>query len=426
VNSARLILFCLLAAVPMLVLIDVPIILGLVSAITSAGLLAVASWIKEGEAGFLLAAIRPILGIAIVPAIWIVVQVLPLSIAGIAHPIWESAEQALGQPISGSISIDRGASLLALVRYLTIFAIVLLAAAVTVNRTGAEWVLFASVAVGSLMSIVMIGQTVANSGISAKGRVQVRECVALGIVVSFAALIRTFERYETKHLHPERSSITLRWTFIACLVAFALCVAGLSLDMTSGVLFASAYAVGMLLAVVAIRRFRLGLWGSLAIAAVGAMTAIATIASRLAPPGIDLTLAFVSDEPEAAISTTQRVLADAPWWGTGAGTFAFLLPVYRDAGDFVTAPSAASKIAIELGHPMFWILVVLVVVGIALLLRGAMLRGRDSFYPTAGASSLLLLLLLSFCENGLLGTPVSILAAAIVGLAFAQSKSRTL
>jgi hypothetical protein len=58
------------------------------------------------------------------------------------------------------------------------------------------------------------------------------------------------------------------------------------------------------------------------------------------------------------------------------------------------------------------------------LLRGALNRGRDSFYPAAGASSLLLLLFLSFCDNGILGMPVGICAASVIGLAFAQCTSR--
>ena len=75
---------------------------------------------------------------------------------------------------------------------------------------------------------------------------------------------------------------------------------------------------------------------------------------------------------------------------------------------------------------MLWAMILAVLIGIFALLRGALHRGRDSFYPAAGASSLVLLLFLSFCDNGVLGTPVAICAAAIVGLAFAQRESRTI
>ena len=91
----------------------------------------------------------------------------------------------------------------------------------------------------------------------------------------------------------------------------------------------------------------------------------------------------------------------------------------------VVAPTAASNTAITLGRPMFWMIVVTVMFGIFVLLRGALNRGRNSFYPAAGASSLLLLLFFSFCDNGILGMPVGICAAAIIGLAFAQCTSRT-
>jgi hypothetical protein len=52
------------------------------------------------------------------------------------------------------------------------------------------------------------------------------------------------------------------------------------------------------------------------------------------------------------------------------------------------------------------------------------LRGRDSFYPAAGAGCLIVLLFLFFMNAGILGNAAAITAAATLGLAFAQSKSR--
>ena len=76
------------------------------------------------------------------------------------------------------------------------------------------------------------------------------------------------------------------------------------------------------------------------------------------------------------------MLADSPWMGIGAGTFASLLPIYQGAGDTMinpAAPTAAVEIAIELGRPMLWALILAVLIGIIMLLRGALHRGRDSF-----------------------------------------------
>ncbi len=154
---------------------------------------------------------------------------------------------------------------------------------------------------------------------------------------------------------------------------------------------------------------------------------VAVIGSRPAISNVDLTLAFASKQPASLISTTQHILKDVPWTGTGAGTFASLHPIYQEAGDIVAdpvAPTAASNTAIALGRPMFWMIVITVMFAFFVLLRGALNRGRDSFYPAAGASSLLLLLFLSFCDDGILGMPVGICAASVIGLAFAQCTSR--
>jgi len=122
------------------------------------------------------------------------------------------------------------------------------------------------------------------------------------------------------------------------------------------------------------------------------------------------------------------MLADAPWTGTGAGTFAALAPIYRaaDAAASAAAPTAAAAIAVELGRPLLWIMALAALGAVAALLRGALARGRDSFYPAAGAALMVTLLLRAFGDAGVLTTPVAIVAAGALGLAAAQSRSRTL
>ena len=67
--------------------------------------------------------------------------------------------------------------------------------------------------------------------------------------------------------------------------------------------------------------------------------------------------------------------------GTGAGTFAAIVPIYRDVYDPVTstAPTAAPTLSIELGRPMLWLIVIAIVGAIVILLRASLQRGRDSF-----------------------------------------------
>ncbi len=79
-----------------------------------------------------------------------------------------------------------------------------------------------------------------------------------------------------------------------------------------------------------------------------------------------------------------------------------------------------------MGRPMPWLIVAVIVGAVVILLRAALRRGRDSFYPAAGAGCLIALLLLSFMNAGILGTATALIAAAVLSLALAQSKSRTI
>ena len=90
-----------------------------------------------------------------------------------------------------------------------------------------------------------------------------------------------------------------------------------------------------------------------------------------------------------------------------------------------TASTAAAKIAIELGRPVLWTVVAAILLAAAVMLRGALRRGRDSFYPALGAGCLVALLIRGFADASIFAQAVSIIAAATVGLALAQSSGRT-
>ena len=125
---------------------------------------------------------------------------------------------------------------------------------------------------------------------------------------------------------------------------------------------------------------------------------------------------------------TQRMIADTGWPGTGGATFALLLPIYGNSntGTLATvAPSTAAQIAIELGWPALWTILVMTFVVLFLLLRGALQRGRDSFYSAAGAGCIVVLTLEAFCDASLLSTAVLVYTTAALGLALAQRISRT-
>src|SRR5262249_42137122 len=147
--------------------------------------------------------------------------------------------------------------------------------------------------------------------------------------------------------------------------------------------------VATLVVAITIQRFSIGPWGIAAILSIAVLVVIAAIAFEPDTRTLDLTLAFASQVPAPLIAVTQRVLSEASWAGTGAGTFAAVLPIYRDIdglGIVSTAPTAAATIAVEMGRPFFWSILVATNALAVTLLRGALRRHRDSIYSVTGAS----------------------------------------
>jgi hypothetical protein len=428
VSNARFFLVALILASPALLVWDGPIAQGIVAGILAPAFVIIARSMRAGETAFLVSIIRPPAIVAASLALWIIVQVFPLGI--FAHPIWKSAQAALQQPIAGTISVDPGASVVALGQYLSLTAVAFLSAAVAVDRQRAEWILFALTGAVTLIALIALLHDILLPGtlLPAFARAQAADCAAMGTIIASAACIRTIERYETRHSDPQRSLPALRLTFVACSVALAICGASLIVGATREMLFATASGLLALACMMIIRRFRLGLWLAVGFAAsalgVATMLAAAHLEERAS-----VTLVF-AEAPFASLpALSERVLEDAPLVGTGAGTFAAVAPIYREIDDpppGAVAATAAATFAIELGAPMFWLTVAATVAFIITLLRGSLQRGRDSFYPATGGACLITLLLLVFTNAGLLGAATGLLLAAALGLAFAQSQSRTL
>jgi hypothetical protein len=431
VSNARLILIALILAAPAILMLHGPIMHGLVAGTVAAGIVIMGQSTRPVETEFLLSVIRPAAVVVAIPALWMLIQILPLKT--IAHPIWLSAETALGYPIAGSISIDTGATVMALGQYLTLVAVGLLSAAVAVDRQRAEWILFALAGASALMALVLVthdlfGLTFLDAGMASFARAQAIDGVALGTIIAAAAGIRTVERIETRKSAPDRSLAVLLRTLAACSAAFALGLATLIFGATGGVIIATAYGLAALASVFAIRRLGLGPWGIAALVATAIGVAILIAAGAPGARTNSFALAGAPASPASRIAVSQRMLDDGPATGTGAGTFAAVAPIYRDADDptaLAAAPTAAAAFAVELGRPMLWFIMIGMAGGIFVLLRAALRRGRDSFHPAAAGSCLVAILFLCFVNAGVLGTAAALLAAASVGLGLAQSKSRT-
>ena len=418
----RIILIILVLSSPALLLWDGLITQGIVAGIAAVALAITARALRPVETSFLVSVISPLAAAAAVPALWMAFQALPLGV--FAHPIWQSASAALGHPLAGAISIDPGASIIGLGQYLALMAVAFLSAAVGVDRQRAESILFAltAAALGNALTPLAHDLFFAGTGLGTFARAQAINCTSMGIIITAATCIRTIERRESRQSSPTSFFLT----FLACCSVLLICMSALLAIATKEIFFATGYGFFAFAAVMTIRRFGLRLVGILGIAAPALGVAILLLAAHPVERGTSVLIAFAA--PSSLATLSGRMLGDVPIVGIGAGTFAALAPIYREMYDAPSGPvaaTAAANLAIELGQPVLWLIVITAAGAIVLLLKASLRRGRDAFYPAMGGSCLLSLLLLAFIDPGVLGTATSITAATVLGLALAQSKSRT-
>src|SRR4029078_8736559 len=190
-------LVLLVFSAPVAILADGPFVHGLIAAAAAVSIAVIVLRIRPGEAGFLSALIRPIIYVSALPALWMIIQLMPVQIPGLAHSVWTSATAALGVPLTETISIDPGATLVALVGYTSIIAIALTAAAVSIDRARAQWILFALVAAATASASIAIA---AKSGLfsfissgkaSEQSAITLTTVAGLGVILSLAAGLHT-------------------------------------------------------------------------------------------------------------------------------------------------------------------------------------------------------------------------------------------
>ena len=137
---------------------------------------------------------------AAVPAIWMVIQILPMPFSGMSHSIWINANEALNGNSWGHISIDIGMTIEALVFYLANIALIVVSIFVARDRRRAEIALFALTAVTTLTTIaLLISKTGLVAGVSANEMNETLGAIgALGIMLSLTTGVRAVERHESR------------------------------------------------------------------------------------------------------------------------------------------------------------------------------------------------------------------------------------
>ncbi len=416
---------------PFVLALDGEVLPSLVPIPVAIGLVAIARDNDLADRRRVSALVWPLALCAAVLTCWILAQMLPLPVARtppfawlgeLVHPVWTSAAEALQKPIVGRITVDLGATAVALVRVLSLVGVVALTLAVTIDRERAQVVLLGlTIATASIAVVATGAELLGFAGFAARGEALDSAC--LGAVLALACGALAYERGTSRRRKGDGVRLRLGMVGIVSAGAFLACLLAILAARSGSLLFAVASGLATFCAVVLVRRLALGRWGAVAIGATAFVIGVALV-SGAAGTNPDPRFAFVRANP-VSLELTQRILADAPALGTGAGTFQSLVPIYRptDAGTvFLNAVTAAAKISIELGRPILWLCVAVAVLTVLGLLRGALRRGRDYFYPAAGAASLVTLTLLVFVNVGLFGPALSLLAAVVLGLALAQAE----
>jgi hypothetical protein len=423
VLAALLILIVLICASPIAPFVDGSIVIGIEATTMAVATALVARKAASEETEPLLRLFRLVLVVGAIPALWMIIQLLPLGYIGLANPVWESTGQALAHAIVGSIGVDTGAGLLGLIQYAAVLAILLVTMAVTRDPSRADRVLFALMIATTVICLSVVEPLSRLKFFTSPHEDAVRNVGILGVLLAVTAIMRAFERWQ---LSRGFSKSKLIFSIAFGTASIAVCGSALAIKWTGNVEFSLAFALTILLAIVVVRRLEIDIWGLAAIAAFVLVISASIVWIQYGRLAADPITAYAEDT--TSVEVTRRILAETPWFGWGAGCFHILADIYRLPSEptrVQTAATAVAKIAIELGPPVLWTILAAILLATAVLLRGALKRGRASFYPSLGAACLMALLLRGFADANIFAQAVSIIAAATIGLALAQSSGRT-
>jgi hypothetical protein len=354
------------------------------------------------------------------------IQLLPIPIG--AYSIWGYANEALGRQAWGHISVDLGMTIFALVFYLANISLIVVSLFVAKDRRGAELLL-------SVLTWVTAATTIALL-ISKSGLVPALEagglsdalCAisALGILLALASTVRAIEQHASHNDERTEFEGTRHLALLASGLALAIGIAGIGFGGTFNNFLVTGFGIVIFASIQVVRRAGLPNWAALMLVTTMLLAAAMIVIWRYdSTRAVAPLLQFATAASADAISLTQRLLSDTGWWGTGAGTFTSLLPIYQDLSSSVTKPpSTASVLAIELGWPMLIVVIATAAWLITTLYRGALSRGRDSLYPAVGAACSVVILGQAFCDASLLNSCIAVIGAAVIGLGLAQRVTR--
>jgi O-antigen ligase len=386
-----------------------------------------------------------VLGVTIV-GLWCLVQISTALPAAYEHPIWQMARDALALDVPGSISVNRDATVLALLRLVTAASAFWLA--LQLCRSGRRARLLVA-------AIAVIGLAYAVYGVVAffafpktilwfpkvyyfdsltstfVNRNSYATYAGIGLIAALAMTVSAFsEGGGESDRKRQLASLIGRltggggaWLAVAAVVALALVLTGSRGGISVGL---AGVLMGSLVAFLQRRgeRFAAAGAGLIAVLLIGAVLFSFSdlLAQRLSKEG------FQSDERLAVYDLTLQSIGDRPLLGFGYGTFEQVFPMYRDASigpiaRWDKAHNTYLELAQGLGLPAAAVLIAAVGSLVWLCVSGAIGRRRFVTAPLAASAATAAVLLHAFVDFSLQMQAVAITWMALLGAGVAQSWS---
>jgi hypothetical protein len=370
---------------------------------------------------------KPLAAAALLPAAWMLLQIVPVPLGSIEHPIWRSAAAALPGAVLGHVSIDLGLTLRALFEYLSLISLAFLTSVVARDRDRAETLLFALCTVTTFIAVELLVRplmTTTEFGSSHDPPDNLVALTSFGAILDVTFIVRAVERHETRSLRQPHLRRNYLGLLLAGLAGALVCLSALIHAATSSVLTAMAFGLIVLFIVVLIRRLSLRRWTAATVCAAVFVACCGVIALQFSSnASVSPLFRFTRGELTDAGAAPLRMLSDTGWAGAGVGNYHALAAIYRD-GTGVPPPSPINTIAsmiLEWGHVGLLLVAVLLLQLLVVLLRGALSRGRDWFYAASAAACLVTIACESYCDASFTDIAVQMLAAIIVGMGLAQT-----
>ncbi|MFP6742031.1 MAG: O-antigen ligase family protein [Alphaproteobacteria bacterium] len=375
---------------------------------------------------------------------WIVLQMVSWTPATWHHPAWAAAA-ALGEPLAGSITIDRELTQTALMRllaYAGVFWLGLQFGRVDKRARKVLWALaWIGVVYGVYGLIIEFGEfnailwydnwayrdSVTSTFVN---RNSYATYAGIGLLVVLGLLFDEVRRGATEGV---LSLPGLRWlieriTGKLGLLLLMAAILGSALLLTGSRGGMIAFLVGLLVLCIGFTTFR----GGRPLIAYGVIAAMAGLVVAMVALSGDVVLARFDQAGEAAVERTTvyglvlGAIIDAPWLGVGYRTFELAFPLVRDASIhtpflYDKAHNSYLEFAFEAGIPAFALMIGILGGLVSLCVVGIWKRQENRIYPCVGVAAAVLVATHALLDFSIQIPAVAVTFALIMGVATAQS-----